>query len=567
MYNKKVEEKDDEKKENKKKKKKGFTLIELLAVIIILGVLMIIAVPSVTKYINDSRRNGYITTARNVTEGVRNLAYSGTYDLDDKNTTYYVEGSCIKTDNGFRSPYGDFEKAYVAIIAKDDGYEYYWTSVDSTGTGVKNLTKVDKLDIESIENNISSEDITTSVGIDGRSKIIVIGGDNCTKSAPIEATKMMNGETGQIKNACGAITTTIYWAVQGNKLVISDSEVSGDRSGSFAGTTAFSSESNVPWTGSSYSSNYISEVEVQGTVTPASTAYWFSNVGYSASTFTGNLSQLETCHVTNMSNMFDSCGANASTWQVSGLADWDTSKVTNMYEMFYEAGGYASSWSAGNIGNWDVSKVTNMDYMFYYVAENSENFSLDLSNWNTASVTSMNGTFSNVGLVSRNWSLGDLSNWNVSNVTNMCYMFSNLGGYNASWSLGNIGKWNTSKVTDMSYMFYDAGQSTGQVNEASFTLDLSNWDVSNVTNMEKMFYNSGGYNVATYSVNLSRWNTSNVTNTYEMFQDAGKYIPSFNITIPSTNGNGISNTTTAMYGKTTSYVMEPPYSKEFTIAN
>ena len=34
--------------------KKGFTLIELLAVIIILGILMIITIPSVTKYINDS---------------------------------------------------------------------------------------------------------------------------------------------------------------------------------------------------------------------------------------------------------------------------------------------------------------------------------------------------------------------------------------------------------------------------------------------------------------------------------------------------------------------------------
>ena len=39
----------------KKTNKKGFTLIELLAVIIILGVLMIIAIPSVTQYISNSR--------------------------------------------------------------------------------------------------------------------------------------------------------------------------------------------------------------------------------------------------------------------------------------------------------------------------------------------------------------------------------------------------------------------------------------------------------------------------------------------------------------------------------
>ena len=45
------------------KKKNGFTLIELLAFIIILGILMIIAIPSVTKYISDSRKNAYVDTA------------------------------------------------------------------------------------------------------------------------------------------------------------------------------------------------------------------------------------------------------------------------------------------------------------------------------------------------------------------------------------------------------------------------------------------------------------------------------------------------------------------------
>ena len=54
-------------------KNKGFTLIELLAVIIILGILMIIAIPSVTKYINDSRKSAYIDTAKQIISGARNL--------------------------------------------------------------------------------------------------------------------------------------------------------------------------------------------------------------------------------------------------------------------------------------------------------------------------------------------------------------------------------------------------------------------------------------------------------------------------------------------------------------
>ncbi|MBO5375413.1 MAG: prepilin-type N-terminal cleavage/methylation domain-containing protein, partial [Bacilli bacterium] len=43
------------------KNKKGFTLIELLAVIIILGVLMIIAIPSVTEYIQTARKKAYVS--------------------------------------------------------------------------------------------------------------------------------------------------------------------------------------------------------------------------------------------------------------------------------------------------------------------------------------------------------------------------------------------------------------------------------------------------------------------------------------------------------------------------
>ncbi|MDD6878923.1 MAG: type II secretion system protein [bacterium] len=39
------------------KNKKGFTLVELLAVIVILGVLLLVAVPSVTRVISNSRIN------------------------------------------------------------------------------------------------------------------------------------------------------------------------------------------------------------------------------------------------------------------------------------------------------------------------------------------------------------------------------------------------------------------------------------------------------------------------------------------------------------------------------
>ena len=39
------------------KNKKGFTLIELLAVIVILGIILVIAIPSISAAILNSRKN------------------------------------------------------------------------------------------------------------------------------------------------------------------------------------------------------------------------------------------------------------------------------------------------------------------------------------------------------------------------------------------------------------------------------------------------------------------------------------------------------------------------------
>ena len=178
--------------------KKGFTLIELLAVIIILGILMIIAIPSVTRYISDSRKSAYVDTAKEIVGGARNMVNDGKLEMYDTNTTYYIESSCIKTENASKSPYGDFTKAYVVVTYDGNGYTYYWTSNDDSGQGIKNIVRVDKLDTDNVESDLKDSDISTLRGIDGRSKTVVVSKqNNCQKEGANDANIKIDGETGE----------------------------------------------------------------------------------------------------------------------------------------------------------------------------------------------------------------------------------------------------------------------------------------------------------------------------------------------------------------------------------
>ena len=169
----------------KKKKKKGFTLIELLAVIIILGVLMIIAIPSVTEYIGDSRRKAYITTAGQYVGGARNKVNSLEYSFLDEDTTYYVPINCIPLEKGGESPFGEWRDAYVIVTYNgSDGFDYYWTSLDSSGYKVE-ITHIDDLNVDSLIP--SSNELNSRIGIDGRKWVAVVDKDTCEVGTPFEA--------------------------------------------------------------------------------------------------------------------------------------------------------------------------------------------------------------------------------------------------------------------------------------------------------------------------------------------------------------------------------------------
>lgn len=139
-----------------KNNSKGFTLIELLAVIVILGILMITAIPAVTKYINSSKKSTFADSAGAYINAARYSLLNDEYDCqtpsedgqkvkiplyscsgNDGNKTCDVN---VDIDKGTEtSSYGKtYDKdSFVIVESKGGKLVYSICLIDAVGNGTK----------------------------------------------------------------------------------------------------------------------------------------------------------------------------------------------------------------------------------------------------------------------------------------------------------------------------------------------------------------------------------------------------------------------------------------------
>ena len=130
------------------KNRKGFTLVELLAVIVILGLLMAIAIPSVTRYITESRKKTLAASIQAYIDAVVTQVNDGEYRFSTKDIIYAVPIECIPLEKGGTNPFGEWIQssddywAYVLVQYDTENYNYIYgfTFKDSAGYGMYPLT-------------------------------------------------------------------------------------------------------------------------------------------------------------------------------------------------------------------------------------------------------------------------------------------------------------------------------------------------------------------------------------------------------------------------------------------
>ena len=138
------------------KKKKGFTLIELLAVITIMGILLIIAIPSINKVILESRKRTYVNTAKSYITDAANYVKEMEGEYYDPEATYYIDTYCLNLEENAKSPFSRFVESYV-VVGFDDikaKYEYGWMSYDQTWYGI-DLVERDKMKKSDVKSGIT----------------------------------------------------------------------------------------------------------------------------------------------------------------------------------------------------------------------------------------------------------------------------------------------------------------------------------------------------------------------------------------------------------------------------
>lgn len=445
------------------KLKRGFTLVELLAVIAILALLVVFALPSVLEMYNRAKKELFLTEAKTVYKEV-SKKYISENMRGNKLTNISSKGNKLDLEvNGL---------TYNVRLNSKGKVKFFYVSNGTYCLSGK-YDNLNKLTIDEVKDKDCDNDNYVPPVIYCNFSGNMVQGAEFKKgpytyrykqdvlssrwSDDMEWNDITEDGWGVVltdKASTDAVTGELCTYINNKPIV------------SMSGMFAHSNASSIDF--SSFNTENVLDMKDMffGTVTDILDLSNFdtSNVRNMNGMFahnevtTINLSSFDTSSVTLMRCMF--VGSDASSLI---LTSFDTSKVTDMAWMFYNTAA-----TIIDLSSFDTSNVTNMSYMF----DRSQVTALDLSNFDTSNVTDMGSMFEYSGVKKL-----DLSNFDTSKVFDMGWMF-----YGSSATeIKGLESFDTRNVTSMWDMFRES---------SATILDLSSFEINDSTDIDSMFENA-----------------------------------------------------------------------------
>ena len=152
---------------------KGFSFIELLGVVVIMGVLLLLAIPSISRLIVDSRKQAYIDSVIIQKNTVEAAITADRYYVYDQNTVYYFDYKMFSdADDRGKSPFGDWIDCYVVVTYDGENNHFYWTGLDSNGWKIDLRKQVSKLKTKDVYHTNSTSFIPGNT-VGARDNIVI----------------------------------------------------------------------------------------------------------------------------------------------------------------------------------------------------------------------------------------------------------------------------------------------------------------------------------------------------------------------------------------------------------